>query len=192
MGIPVEQDEGRRMTFEAMPRGARSLKRPAVGLIAGLAVVAIIAVAIGGVRIIPGFGANASMSLSATVDGPNIAVHGTTDLPDGAVVTVELVQRDEYRRAAEIAQSTPPPGESPWVKIEDVVVRGGGFDVTFGRGDWPPGEAGAGGFFWIDDRQPSAVVERFGDEGGRMNGPAIVDRPGLGRTLVVWTYFDLQ
>ncbi len=73
-----------------------------------------------GTAVLPGYvvlqtfaqtvGANATISLSAAVDGRTIAVRGTTDLPDGSSGAIELVQLDEYE-AARAAGAAPDPAD---------------------------------------------------------------------------------
>lgn len=153
-----------------------------------------------GVGVLPGYiylhtlvqslGANATISLSAEVNGRTITVRGATDLPDRSSVVIELVQRDEYDRAR-AAGAEPDSADSPWTIVNYVTVESGSFATSFAVPSWPSGRAGAVAFFWMHAGQPASAVARYGQDGRALTGPDVVDTADGGRTLEVQTTFQL-
>jgi hypothetical protein len=133
-------------------------------------------------RLIGGIGATATMNLETSVNGHTVTLKGSTDLPDGAVVAVELVQTAEWERDA--ADGTAPdPSTSRWVLDQVVTVSDGEFTADFSPAGWPSGHLGAYAYFWVDPGQPPAVIERFGSDGSGLRGPDVVDLDDRGPTI---------
>jgi len=140
-------------------------------------------------RFIGGIGATATLELAPTVQGHAVSIHGTTDLPDGAVLVIELIQLDQWQR--ESSDGVAPEVEtSPWARLEYVIVQAGRFEVTSDVTGWPAGRGIATAYFWIDPTQPDAVIARFGARGERLRGPDVVGRDDRGPTLDVERSFD--
>ena len=155
-------------------RGARDLLRPLIGVAIGFA----LALALWfGPRVVLGIGATASMTISTAVGDGTVTVSGETDLPDGAVVTVQAVQWDEWQR--ESADGTVPDVDtSPWVVAEQTTVANGRYESTLPIAGWPPGRGLAIAYFWVDLGQPREVIDRFGLD---RIGPEGSGRQGQGR-----------
>ena len=133
---------------------------------------------------ISGADATATMGITTSTTGSMITVEGTTDLPDGAIVVVQLVQADEWDR--ESADGVAPDvATSPWIRSDDATVRNGRFTASIDVDVWPAGRGRAAAYFWIDGMQPADVVERFGLDGSDLRGPDVVDLDGFGPTLTV-------
>jgi hypothetical protein len=135
-------------------------------------------------------GATASLDLSATADGGTVVVHGTTDLPDGVVIDVRVVQVDEWERDNDDGVAADPE-TSPWVIDGQAVVEDGAFDLTLAIDDWPGGRGGAAAYFFVDSRQPADVVDRFGVDGSGLRGPEAVEYPDFGTALEVHRSFEI-
>ena len=58
--------------------------------------------------------ANPQLDLAATVDGRTVTIHGTTDIPDGGSVSIELIHVEQYSNA--VASGAPASTDSPWVR----------------------------------------------------------------------------
>lgn len=155
--------------------------RPLLWVAVGLVVSAALLL---GPRIISGMGATATLEVAPTIQGRTVTLQGTTDLPDGAIVVVQLVQRDAWERES-AGGVTPDVGTSPWVRSLDARVQGGRFTQTFQVADWPAGRGVAAAFFWIDATQPRAVIDRFGPNGTGLRGPNVTDRDDRGPTLEI-------
>jgi hypothetical protein len=115
--------------------------------------------------------ANASISLSSTSEGRTTIIRGVTDLPAGSEVAVQLIHLDEYDRARSQGALVEP---SPWILLEYATVRDGGFTVAFDASSWPSGRGEARAFFWMHPGQPAAAAQRFGADGGSLQGPNVV------------------
>jgi hypothetical protein len=135
-------------------------------------------------------GATASLDLSATADGGTVVVHGTTDLPDGVVIDVRVVQLDEWERENDDGVAADAE-TSPWVIDGQAVVEDGAFDLTLSIDEWPGGSGGAAAYFFVDSRQPADVVERFGVDGSGLRGPEAVEYPDYGTALEVHRSFEI-
>lgn len=175
----------RRLIAErGLVRRPRRLRRVLIGIAVPLSLVAITVAPVAVNRL----AANPRLELSPTVDGRTVSVHATTDIPDGALISVGIMQLEEY--AQSIASGGPATVDSPWVRITYKEVRGGAVDATFDARDWPAGRARAIAYFniWL---QPDDVVERYGSRGEQMSGPNVRDVPEAGRELRVSTDFML-
>ena len=161
----------------------RPLLWVAVGLIAAAALIL-------GPRTIAGIGATANMTINPIVQGSRVTVEGTTDIPDGAIIAVQVVQLEGWEREA--ADGVPSDaGTSPWVRSEYVLVQNGRYSSSFETEDWPGGRVAAIVYFWIDARQPRAVIDRFEIDGSALRGPDVVDREDRGPTLELQRLFEL-
>ena len=167
------------------PDGILRRLRPLLWIAIGVAAAAAL---IAGPRFVAGINATATMSLSATVEGDSVMIDGTTDLPDGAQVSVEALQLDEWVRANDAGIQ---PAGSPWARYETATVQGGGFSATIPLTDWPAGRGQAVAYFWMDSTQPEAAVDRFGRTGDRLRGPEVVADPDYGPILEVQVPFSI-
>ncbi len=142
-------------------------------------------------RIIGGIGATATMDLATSVSGHTVTLKGTTDLPDGAVVAVELVQTTEWERDA--ADGTAPdPTTSRWVLDQFVTVSDGKFTAEFNPAGWPSGRVAASAYFWVDSSQPPGVIERFESDGSGLRGPDVVDLEDRGPTIEIQRTVEIK
>ena len=152
--------------------------------------------ALGGVRALGAYGfvaalqATASISLATEVNGRSVTVTGSTDLPEGAIVDVLLVQQDAYDRS--VAQGGGATVDSPWVRYVPVPVHDGRFAASFDVSPWPSGRAYAMADFWMDPNQPAAAVDRFGLDGSGLRGPDVVATSDRGPELQVTSHFALR
>ena len=175
--------------FDLRPRGRG---RPV--LIAGAAFLV-------GMLIMPGFqylprvvatlGANAMISLSASVEGRAITLSGTTNLPDGSLIELRLFQLDNWN-ASQAAGSGSDPTTSPWVLSMEVTVKGGAFSALSLVPTWPSGKVVGVADFWMDSLQPPEALARYGPDGQSMNGPDVVDSDDGSRLLEVQLSFQLS
>jgi hypothetical protein len=134
--------------------------------------------------------ASPRLDLSPAITGRTVSVHASTDLPDGALVSVEIIQIDEYARS--LASGGPATVESPWVRYTPyVAVKDGAFDATFDATGWPAGRGRAVAFFDLAI-QPGNVAERYGGRGEHLTGPWVKDDPEDGRRLEVVAAFTLE
>lgn len=115
---------------------------------------------------------NARIGLDVSVVQDTATVFGTTDLPDGSLVSVQVYQADEWRRAS-IDGESPDVETFPWISGDDVTVHNGAFLATIDISGWPGGNGGAIAMFWIDPAQPAAVRDRFGANGEKLEGPGV-------------------
>jgi hypothetical protein len=170
-----------------VPVGRLARLRPMAFVTLGLVIAAGLIL---GPRFVSSIDATARIDLAASMEGRTATVRGSTDLPDGALVGVQVVQLDEWQRAS-AGGVQPDPETSPWVIYEFVPVTNGAFEVAFETEGWPPGRGGAAAYFWIDDSQPQAVVARFGSDGAGLRGPGVIDRADRGRSLEVKITFTV-
>jgi len=157
--------------FESPPRfeRLRLVLWAVIGLAAGIAIYfgSIVAVAT----------ANATLDVVASVEGRRVTVVGTTNLPDGAVVGVDVTHVDEADRST----SEPFPfgsGESDWIRSAEARVQDGTFTVTLDVDGWPAGRGEVWTWFWVDRRQPPDIAARFGVDGSGMRGPNVYNDGG--------------
>jgi hypothetical protein len=180
--------------FRALLAGAGLLTRP--GLVRRLRPLLWIAIGVSaaallmqGPRLIAGLDATATMDIDVAVQGESVTVRGTTDLPDGSNVIVDVLQLDEWERAS--ADGTQPGYDSPWWRYADTTVQGGTISSTFSIADWPAGRGLARAYFWMDSGQPDAAIDRFGLEGQELRGPDVTDDPDYGPLLQVQQPFEI-
>ncbi len=124
--------------------------------------------------------ATANLHLTPTIDGQTVHVEGTTDLPDGAIVLVEVTQLDEWDHADWQSGTDP----LDWVRGENVTVAGGRFESSIDIGGWPAGRGLVSAYFWVDETQPQAVIERFGTDGSGLRGPDVYREDGYANLVV--------
>ena len=167
--------------------GMRDLVRPLLWVAVGAA----LALALWfGPRAFVGLGATATMTISTAVADGAVTVSGETDLPDGAIVTVQVVQWDKWQ--AESADGAAPDVDtSPWVVTEQTTVADGRYETILPMTGWPPGKGLAISYFWIDPEQPAVVIERFGPDGSGLKGPDVSDDDVYGPTLEAQEPFDI-
>jgi hypothetical protein len=159
----------------------------------------LVAVFLSGAVILPGLALvvlsqrpvpNASISLDPTIQGRAVTIRGTTDLPDGSEVAVQLIQRDEYDKAR-AAGAAPDPATSPWILLEYARVQGGAFVAAFDVAGWPSGRGEAWAYFWVHSGQPPEAAQKFGTDGELLRGPYVYAGDN-GRTLRVSTALRLE
>jgi len=169
------------------PGGLRRFLRPLVWLAIGSG----LALALWfGPRALTTIGATATMTISTEVGDGTVTVAGETDLPDGAVIAIQVVQWDQWQR--ESADGAAPDVEtSPWVRSQQTSVADGRYAATLPIDGWPPGHGVAFAYFWVDSGQPAEVTERFGVDGSGLKGPDVTDRVLYGPTLQVQDDFDI-
>lgn len=166
--------------------GLRRALRPLLWVALGLALSGALYL---GPRFVGGIGATAMMDATVSVDGGRVAIHGTTDLPDGAIVRIQALQLDEWDRAS--SDGVQPDIDTwSWADYDDAVVAGGLFTHTFEIGGWPSGRGLAVVYFWVDGSQPGAVTDRFGASGERLKGPDVTG-DGYGPTLEIQRVFQI-
>lgn len=126
----------------------------------------------------------ATIEIRASVNGSTVSVDATTDLPDGAIVGIQVFQRDEWER--ELADGVQPSMDDwPWQAYEEILVQDGRIRSAASIAGWPAGRGLVVVYFWVDGRQPGVVIDRFGRDGAGLRGRDVVDDPRNGRTLEV-------
>jgi hypothetical protein len=126
----------------------------------------------------------ATMAFKATLDGRLLNIDGTSDLPDGAilswVVAHELTTKD-------INGPGPHDPSVPDLKSGAAVLNDGHFHAESDLRAWPPGNVEITIQFipWVG--QPPAIVARFGEAGERLDGPDVHPDSGDERELMVWS-----
>jgi hypothetical protein len=103
-----------------------------------------------------------ALDVAATLAGRVLTIAGTTDLPDGTVISVEVCH----------AQADPNLANSDlrWIVDAQVPVSGGKFKVDQDLAGWPPGNITIWTAFEPGQDQPASVQATFGDEGARLGG----------------------
>jgi YcxB-like protein len=170
------------LTTASLARRLRPLVWIAVGLLATVAVFQ-------GPRLIAGVNATATRDLQAHAGSGTVTVMGTTSLPDGSTIVVDVIQLDEWEQ--ETADGTQPAYDSPWEIYRDVIVQDGKFSEVFQIADWPTGRGLASAYFWMDSSQPQAAIDRFGLDGQDLRGPDVVEDPDYGPLLQVEQPFEI-
>ncbi len=117
-----------------------------------------------------------SLKLRVQVDRASICVRGTTDVPSGSRVTVELHSLETMRTAF----------------VDTVRVRDGVFVVKVGAGEGDEGFEGPHRVTAMvsPGRQPPAIRRRIGGHGERLVGDAVRDDGGV-RFLVADEVLDI-
>jgi hypothetical protein len=135
--------------------------------------------------------ANATMSLSGTIEGSTVVIAGTTNIPDGSSVVLQLLQLDEYD--ASVAAGAPiDSSSSEWIELSSAKVSSGTFSAVFRVPGWPAGRIGCYAYFWMYPDQPREAIRRYGTDGQSMNGPDVVQTEDRGRMLRVGINLDLH
>jgi hypothetical protein len=134
--------------------------------------------------------ANARIELEVATSGALVTVRGSTDLPDGTLIAVDVYHADEWRRAGHGDRSRDV-DSFPWIDGADATVMDGTFEATIDVTGWPAGRGGAVALFWVDGYQPPMVEERFGPDGADLRGPDVRLLDDGSRRLEVVTLFDL-
>jgi hypothetical protein len=101
----------------------------------------------------------ATMNIRAVPNGTTVAVDGRTDVPDGARVRVSARHTDMILLDETV----------------EVPVVDGAFSATLELERWPNGSVLVVGTFAVDERQPPAVIEKFGPNGEGLRGPGVVE-----------------
>lgn len=114
-----------------------------------------------------------TLDAHARRDGGALVVDGRATVPEGALVSWEVVH-----------------ALHPSFREEGTAeVAGGRFTITLDTGGWPPGELEVWlGFQTVPAtgaRQPDAVLARYGHQGERMVGDQVVDAGVLRRAECV-------
>ncbi len=171
---------------ETASRARRRTLRTAAALVLGV----IVAPAFAFVAWTSASAGTATMSLSVSTETRAVTVRGTSNLPDGASIAVQILHVD----ALESAEAAGAGGsqDARWILVEYVDVSGGHFTTTFSVPSWPAGRVEAGAYFWISRDQPAAVTQRYGSRGESMTGPDVVMTRDRGRMLEVFADFDLR
>lgn len=97
-----------------------------------------------------------TLNIDASVDGDQLIVTGTTNLPDGAWIDVRLCN--------------PANGEAIQCLDARPSVQRGSFTASLDLATLPAGDGVVFAWFLADDRQP-AVSARFGSDGEGLSGP---------------------
>ena len=125
---------------------------------------------------------SARIQVTSTMDGLLTRVSGTTDLPDGAVISYYW-----WHEIDTVDMDSVPGGQ--------VTVANGRFAFASDLSAWPAGTATAYITFGVDSEeniQPKQVVDRFGSQGEHLGGPQVyVDSPGDPKQLLVTTSVEL-
>jgi hypothetical protein len=139
--------------------------RPAIWIGVGLAAAGLL---IGGAAFLANSPSNVAIEATPTVLGRQVSVDGTTDLPDGTVLGVQIFQFDAWQRAATAGQDATEAFDL--IETREAIVQGGRFHAEADTTGWPPGRGMAAVYFWIDESQPEAVKTRFGRDGSGLHG----------------------
>jgi hypothetical protein len=140
-------------------------------ILVGLAVLGFFVAAGAAPIVISRLTASPRIELTPVVESQVVSVRGTTDLPDGALVTVQVFHVDEYAREAAAAGGAP--SDSVWVLDKWLAVTNGTFEASFPKPDWPDGRVLAVAHFELTI-QPQHVTDRYGTAGERLSGPLVV------------------
>jgi hypothetical protein len=161
-------------------RPSRAAKLAAIGAIA--IVVAIIG------YVLMGFLAPkypVALTITPSVSGRTLVIDGQTDLPDGALISYELLHDLRYRELYP-DETGPPPSfaadehATPQILSGSMKVADGRFNGTASLADWPPGTVHVSVYFDPDPEQPSDVRAKYGGNNEHLGGTNVVqDSDGL-------------
>lgn len=129
-----------------------------------------------------------TLSISHTLESRVVTIGGSTNLPDGAFIDIRLIQQEAFDAAASDGGAN----TSPLVVDRFARVSGGTYAASVDLSSWPAGAVELLGIFKIDSSQPSPVVAAYGQNGERLNGPALVNSASDGRYLEVSEQFELE
>ena len=160
---------------EPEPFVSPRLLRARRALNAVLAAVILVIVIVGSVAIVKGVaeailgqctppwlaGTDPQICLNAQISQGTLIVSGGTSLTDGAIVQVWA---DDYGTG---------PNEHWGIDPVNVTVAGGSFGQTFDVSGWGAGTVTVTAFFEIGAGQPQDVIDRYGVNGERLNGPDV-------------------
>lgn len=107
------------------------------------------------------------LTVEARTEGDVLLVSGQTDLPDGARIHV-AAWHDELLPLGVYSTAT---------------VADGRYGAQVELERWPRGSVHVFVSFGVDERQPPSVIERFGRNGERLQGPAVHEDSDGFRTL---------
>jgi hypothetical protein len=126
-----------------------------------------------------------ALTITPYVSGRTMIIDGTTDLPDGAVISYDLLHELRYRQLYPGETDRPPSFEAgqpptPQIISGSIKVAAGRFQGTVNVTDWPAGTVHVIARFDPDPDQPAAVRARFGDNNEHLGGPNVTeDSDGL-------------
>jgi hypothetical protein len=108
--------------------------RPLVWIGLGLVAAALL---IGGATYLANPSSNVAIDATPTVVGRHVSVDGTTDLPDGTLLGVQIFQFDAWQRAAAAGQDAQDAFDL--METTQTMVQGGRFHAEADMIGWPPG-----------------------------------------------------
>ena len=144
---------------------------------------------VGGNVYLANAGANVALETTPTVKGHHVTIAGTTDLPEGTRLGVQVFQFDAWSRAQ--AAGAAAAADFEYLGDLEAIVHDGRFSVMVDMTGWPAGRGMSAVYFWIDDSQPQAVIDRFGRDGSGLHGPNVLPDEDTGPTLRVDHGFDV-
>lgn len=113
-------------------------------------------------------GETVSLTLEPEINGDTLIVKGTTDLPDGALITYEVTSNKPRQTLEETSR----------FRYEGSArVKDGRYAAEVDLSDWPQGSIRIWAAFQAMRRntveQPEAILERFGEMGEKLRGPNV-------------------
>jgi hypothetical protein len=127
----------------------------------------------------------AALTITPSASDRTVVIDGQTDLPDGSVVSYELIHELRYRqlypdRSAPPTTIAPSQSSTPQIVTGSMKVADGRFDGIVSLGDWPPGTVHVSVSFDPDPEQPPEVRAKFGDKNEHLGGSNVAeDSDGL-------------
>jgi len=168
----------------------RTRLRPLVGVAVGLIGAVVLIGGVVGFAELTRPAATVQLESVPSVEGRHISIDGTTDLPDGTFLRVQVFQLDEWRRAL-AAQGAQAGDTFEWIESREAIVHGGRFHAEADMTGWPVGRGMSAVYFSIDRGQPAAVQQRFGLDGSGLQGPDVHLDDDTGPTLRIDRGFDI-
>ena len=159
--------------------------RPLLWYAVGLGVAAVF---VGGLIFASQTEATVAMEAVPTVTGRTVTVDGTTDLPNGTLLDVQVFQFDAWNRAR--AEGGGAEEDFALIDVQRAVVWDGRFSAEVDMTGWPAGRGMSAVYFWIDSSQPPEVIQRFGRDGSDLKGPH-VRQEDTGPTLRIDKGFEI-
>jgi hypothetical protein len=180
------------LTVNGLIRGPnpRTRLRPLVGVAVGLIGAVVLIGGVVGFAELTRPAATVQLESVPSVEGRHISIDGTTDLPDGTFLRVQVFQLDEWRRAL-AAQGAQAGDTFEWIESREAIVHGGRFHAEADMTGWPAGRGMSAVYFSIDRGQPAAVQQRFGLDGSGLQGPDVHLDDDTGPTLRIDRGFDI-